>query len=80
MFHEPDARLGNIAVKDSGALCWFLPCSLWLLFPEPAAQPETEDEDGEEQDAEGGSEGLVAGSGELVVDDFSDGRIGAATH
>jgi len=54
---------------------------LFLLLPaEFAAQPEAEDEDGEEEDAEGGAEGLVVGPGELVLDDFADGGIGPAAH
>ena len=51
-----------------------------LAAAEFAAQPEAEDEDGEEEDAEGGAEGLVAGPGELVLDDFTNGGIGPAAH
>ena len=45
----------------------------------------TEDKKGDqeeehEKDAEGGSEGLVACAGELILDDLADGRVGATAH
>ena len=51
-----------------------------LAAAELAAQPEADDEDGEEKDSKGGAEGLVAGPGELVLDDLADGGISPASH
>ena len=58
----PDSGKGGTALGGGGG---------GILF---AAQDKERDEEEEhEEDTEGGSEGLIAGAGELILNDFTDG-------